>query len=116
LVLAHPRLLVAEAVAGRGGGKPRSDRGRSRQAGTFEIRAKEERGLFLASDGAGFITGQVIHGIPLYKPVRARVTRYRHRGARIPTPWTTAELTGPRADAASLQEQLPLERVRQALA
>jgi len=50
-------------------------------------------------------------GITLYKPARTRVTRYRHRGARIPTPWTTtAEPTGPRADAANLQEQLPLER------
>ena len=56
-------------------------------------------------------------GITLYKPARTRVTRYRHRGARIPTPWTTtADLTGPRAEAASLQEQLPLERVQQALA
>jgi RNA-directed DNA polymerase len=56
-------------------------------------------------------------GITLYKPARARVMRYRHRGARIPTPWTaTADLTGPRAEAASLQEQLPLERVQQALA
>ena len=55
-------------------------------------------------------------GLTLYKPARTRVTRYRYRGARIPTPWTTADLTGPRADAASLQEQLPLERVQQALA
>ena len=28
-------------------------------------------------------------GITLYKPARSRVTRYRYRGARIPTPWTT---------------------------
>ena len=56
-------------------------------------------------------------GITLYKPARSRVTRYRYRGARIPTPWTTtADLTGPRAHAASLQEQLPLENIQQALA
>jgi RNA-directed DNA polymerase len=55
-------------------------------------------------------------GLTLYKPARTRVTRYRHRGAKIPTPWTTANLTGPRAAQASLQEQLPLERVQQALA
>jgi hypothetical protein len=54
------------------------------------------------------------NGIVLYKLARMRVTRYR--GARIPTPWMTADLTGPRAEAASLQEQLPLERVQQALA
>jgi len=53
--------------------------------------------------------------ITLYKPARTRVTRYRYRGARIPTPWTTADQTGPRAELASLQEQLPLERVQQAL-
>jgi RNA-directed DNA polymerase len=55
-------------------------------------------------------------GLTLYKPTRTRVTRYHYRGARIPTPWTTAEPTGPRAQAASHQEQLPLERVQQALA
>jgi RNA-directed DNA polymerase len=55
-------------------------------------------------------------GITLYKPASMRVTRYRYRGASIPNPWTTADLTGPRAEAASLQEQLPLERVQQALA
>ena len=26
-------------------------------------------------------------GLTLYKPARTRVTRYRHRGAKIPTPW-----------------------------
>ena len=56
-------------------------------------------------------------GITLYKPARSRVTRYRYRGARIPTPWTTTpEPTSPRAQPASLQEQLPLERIQQALA
>jgi hypothetical protein len=55
--------------------------------------------------------------ITLYKPARTRVTRYRYRGARIPTPWTTtADLTSPRAQAANLQEQLPLESIQQALA
>lgn len=54
-------------------------------------------------------------GLTLSRPARTRVTRYRYRGARIPTPWTTADLTGPRAAAASLQKQLPLERVQQAL-
>jgi RNA-directed DNA polymerase len=54
--------------------------------------------------------------ITLYKPARTRITRYHYRGARIPTPWTTADLTGPRADLANLQEQLPLEYVQQALA
>jgi RNA-directed DNA polymerase len=55
-------------------------------------------------------------GLTLYQSARMRITRYRYRGARIPTPWTTADLTGPRAEAASSQEQLPLERVQQALA
>ena len=54
--------------------------------------------------------------LTLYQPARTRVTRYRYRGAKIPTPWTTADLTGPRAAQASLQEQLPLERVQQTLA
>jgi RNA-directed DNA polymerase len=54
--------------------------------------------------------------ITLYKPARTRVTRYRYRGARIPTPWTAGDQTGPRAELANLQEQLPLERVQQALA
>jgi len=53
--------------------------------------------------------------ITLYKPARTRVTRYRYRGARIPTPWTAGDQTGSRAELASLQEQLPLERVQQAL-
>ena len=53
--------------------------------------------------------------ITLYKPARTRVTRYRYRGARIPTPWTAGDQTGPRAELANLQEQLPLERVQQAL-
>jgi hypothetical protein len=32
--------------------------------------------------------------ITLYKPARTRVTRDRYRGARIPTPWTTADQAG----------------------
>ena len=57
-------------------------------------------------------------GITLYKPASTRVTRYRYRGALIPTPWTpaTAELTGWRAERAHHEEQLPLEYVQQALA
>jgi RNA-directed DNA polymerase len=57
-------------------------------------------------------------GIALYNPASTRVTRYRYRGARIPTPWTeqTADPPDPRASRASHEEQLPLERVQQALA
>jgi len=57
------------------------------------------------------------HGRALYKPGSLSVTRYRYRGARIPTPWTdpTAVPTGVHAQRAHLQEQLPLERVQQAL-
>lgn len=57
-------------------------------------------------------------GIELYKPARTPVTRYRYRGARIPTPWTptTAALTGWRAKRATEEEQLPLEQIQQALA
>ena len=56
-------------------------------------------------------------GIVLYNPASISVTRYRYRGARIPNPWTeTANPARPRAQRASYQEQLPLERVQQALA
>jgi RNA-directed DNA polymerase len=57
-------------------------------------------------------------GVVLYKPAGTSVTRYRYRGARIPTPWTepTADPTDPRATHARHEEQLPLERVQQALA
>ena len=57
------------------------------------------------------------HGRAIYKPGSLSVTRYRYRGARIPTPWTdpTAVPTGVHAQRAHLQEQLPLERVQQAL-
>ena len=56
-------------------------------------------------------------GIVLYNPASISVTRYRYRGARIPNPWTeTANPARPRAQRASHQEQLPLERVQQALA
>ena len=56
-------------------------------------------------------------GIVLFNPASISVTRYRYRGARIPNPWTeTADPAGPRAQRASRQEQLPLERVQQALA
>ena len=55
--------------------------------------------------------------ITLYNPARMRVTRYRYRGARIPDPVDDdAEPTSPRAQPASRQEQLPLERIQQALA
>ena len=58
------------------------------------------------------------HGRTLYKPGSTSVTRYRYRGARIPTPWTdpAAVPTGVHAKRAHHHEQLPLERVQQALA
>jgi RNA-directed DNA polymerase len=57
------------------------------------------------------------HGLVLHQPARTSVTRYRYRGARIPTPWTdpAAVPTGVHARRAHHQEQLPLERVQQAL-
>jgi RNA-directed DNA polymerase len=57
-------------------------------------------------------------GIVLYNPASISVTRYRYRGARIPTPWTepTATPTGPRAWRAIHDDQLSLELVQQALA
>jgi RNA-directed DNA polymerase len=58
-------------------------------------------------------------GIVLYNPASMRVTRYRYRGARIPTPWTiepNADPNGPRAERAHRWEQLQLEGVQQALA
>jgi hypothetical protein len=56
-------------------------------------------------------------GIALCKPARTRVTRYRYWGMRIPAPWTTtSEPTSPRAQLASLPDELPLERIQQALA
>jgi RNA-directed DNA polymerase len=57
-------------------------------------------------------------GIALFHPGSISVTRYRYRGARIPTPWTepTADPTGPRAQRAGHEERLSIERVQQALA
>ena len=44
--------------------------------------------------------------------------RYRYRGARIPTPWTSDQPNRParRHKPRDLEEQLALERVQQALA
>jgi hypothetical protein len=58
------------------------------------------------------------HGIALFHPGSISVTRYRYRGARIPTPWTepTADPTGVRAERARHEERLSIERVQQALA
>ena len=58
-------------------------------------------------------------GIVLYTPAKQRVTRYRYRGASIPTPWTldpTADPTSAQARRARYPEQLVIERVQQALA
>ena len=57
-------------------------------------------------------------GLVLYKPARTPITRYRYRGARIPTPWTPTTADPPRwhAKRANLEEQLTLEIVQQALA
>ncbi|MGZ6575776.1 MAG: group II intron maturase-specific domain-containing protein [Solirubrobacteraceae bacterium] len=58
-------------------------------------------------------------GLALFNPGSVSVTRYRYRGARIPNPWTippTADPSGVRVRRASRIEQLPLERVQQALA
>jgi RNA-directed DNA polymerase len=58
-------------------------------------------------------------GIALFNPGSISVTRYRYRGARIPSPWTippTADPSGLRAQRAGHHEQLSLERVQQALA
>lgn len=58
-------------------------------------------------------------GLALFNPGSISVTRYRYRGARIPNPWTippTADPSGVRVRRASRIEQLPLERVQQALA
>lgn len=56
-------------------------------------------------------------GLVLYKPARTAITRYRYRGARIPTPWTPTPADPPRwhAKRANLQEQLTLETIQQAL-
>ena len=57
-------------------------------------------------------------GIALFHPGSTSVTRYRYRGARIPTPWTepTADPTGVRAQRTGHEERLSIERVQQALA
>jgi RNA-directed DNA polymerase len=55
-------------------------------------------------------------GIMLYNPASTRVTRYRYRGASIPTPWNEPEAAGPRQRRNIHPEQLQLERVQQALA
>jgi RNA-directed DNA polymerase len=57
-------------------------------------------------------------GIVLYNPGSLSVTRYRYRGAKIPTPWNEqhADPSSPRATRGRYQEQLTLERVQQALA
>jgi RNA-directed DNA polymerase len=58
-------------------------------------------------------------GIALFDPGSISVTRYRYRGARIPTPWTNesnADPGGLRTQRAGQQEQLTIERVQQALA
>jgi RNA-directed DNA polymerase len=58
-------------------------------------------------------------GIVLYNPDSMRVTRYRYRGAAIPTPWTldpTADPTSVQAKRARYPDQRLIERVQQALA
>jgi RNA-directed DNA polymerase len=59
------------------------------------------------------------HGIALFNPGSISVTRYRYRGAQIPTPWiieSTADPGDPRTQRAGQLEQLTIERVQQALA
>jgi len=58
-------------------------------------------------------------GIALFNPGSVSVTRYRHRGARIPNPWAipaTIDPSGLRTYRASREEQRSLGRVQQALA
>ena len=57
-------------------------------------------------------------GIKLLNPGSTSVTRYRYRGAKIPTPWNEhhADPRSLRARRGRYQEQLALERVQQALA
>jgi len=58
-------------------------------------------------------------GMVLFNLGSISVTRYRYRGARIPTPWTieqTADPTGVRAQRARRNEQPDLEGLQQALA
>jgi RNA-directed DNA polymerase len=56
-------------------------------------------------------------GIKLLNPGSISITRYRYRGANIPTPWNEhhADPHSPRAQRGGYQEQLVLERVQQAL-
>jgi RNA-directed DNA polymerase len=39
-------------------------------------------------------------GIEMFRPYAVNIERYRYRGARIPTPWSSAATTGPAAPAA----------------
>jgi RNA-directed DNA polymerase len=39
-------------------------------------------------------------GIERFRPSKVNIERYRYRGARIPTPWSSAPTTGPPAPAA----------------
>jgi RNA-directed DNA polymerase len=57
-------------------------------------------------------------GISLLNPGSISVTRYRYRGAKIPTPWIEhhADPQSLRARRGRYQEQLVLERVQKALA
>ena len=39
-------------------------------------------------------------GVEMFRPYSVNIERYRYRGAKIPTPWTSATTTGPPAPAA----------------
>ena len=39
-------------------------------------------------------------GIEMFRPRAVAIERYRYRGTKIPTPWTSAPTTGPTAPAA----------------
>jgi RNA-directed DNA polymerase len=50
---------------------------------------KRHHGINWASLRHRFMRGWdiVVGGVTLFMPSRTRVTRYRYRGSRIPTPW-----------------------------
>ena len=84
---------------------------------TSSITAAPANGLYAATKG-GVNALTKAAAIEVGKD-NISVTRYRYRGARIPTPWTiesTAAPGDPHARRAGQQEQLTIERVQQALA
>ena len=63
---------------------------------------KRHPGLSMRTVARRYLPGWRIsdEGIEMFRPYKVNIERYRYRGARIPTPWSSAPTTGAPAPAA----------------